>query len=415
MPEIKTYDDVLRYFSKLEMMGSHLGLERIQKILKKLGNPEQKPKTIHIAGTNGKGSVAAMLASILHHAGHKTGLYTSPHLIDFRERIVVNRKKIPKKDVVRITNLIKSRGVELTYFEFTTALAFQYFNEQSIDFLVLEVGLGGRLDATNVIAPLLSIITNISLEHTNYLGESIKEIAKEKAGIIKEGRCVITSCSGRAFKIIKETARRKNSTVMKPEKLKKTASNLKSQTFTYNNTEINLPLLGDFQLENTAIVLKAVEYLNSLGFHIPTENIKAGLESVKWPGRLEIPSEKPLLILDGAHNPAGISVLADFIKILQYNKMILLFNVMNDKDYRKMADALVPMADKIILTKAKIDRAQEPETIYKHIKKFRKDVLIEKNIKKSLELAFSSAENDDLILVTGSLYLVGNVKEVMNK
>lgn len=414
MPELKSYRDVQKYFHQLEMLGSHLGLERVCKILKELGNPQNHLRTIHIAGTNGKGSVAAMLASTLTRAGYRTGLYTSPHLVDFRERIRIDGRKIPEEDVVRFANLVKSKGIGLTYFEFTTALAFQYFKKQEVDFLVLEVGLGGRLDATNTVKPLLSIITNISLEHTNYLGETVEEIAAEKAGIIKENVPVLTSCKGAALEIIKEKAADTHSEILKPEKLNKTASDLQSQTFTYKDTEISLPLLGDFQLDNAAIALKAAEYLKGKGSKISENSIKSGLESVRWPGRLEIHSEKPLIILDGAHNPAGISALTAFLKTLSYRKLILVFSVMDDKDYRKMLDIITPLTDKTILTKANIDRALQPEKIAEYLEESGKDVLIEKDVKKALDTALKTAAENDMILVTGSIYLVGNVKEVIS-
>ncbi len=405
------YERVLGYLFSLYRFGSKLGLGPIRRVLRELGNPERGMKVIHVAGTNGKGSVCAMLASILQEAGYKVGLYTSPHLVDFRERIQVNGKMIPKKDVVRLFKMVKSKNIDLTYFEFVTALAFKYFREQEVDLLVLEVGLGGRLDATNVVRPLVSVITNVSKEHTDVLGNEIKQIAFEKAGIIKRGSIVITGAKGEALEVIERVCRERGSELIRVKnKVRKVYSDLDKQVIVYRGMKVNLPLLGDFQIENVNTALEVIEQLGRLGMDIPLEKIKKGLEKTRWPGRMEVVERNPLFILDGAHNPAGVRALRSFVSKLDYRRLILVLGVLKDKDYRRMIGYLKPLAFRMIITKPRIYRALEPEVIAKVV---RDNFVVKENVNEALKEARSIAGKDDLILVTGSIYLVGNVKEIL--
>jgi dihydrofolate synthase/folylpolyglutamate synthase len=409
----REYEHALNYLLSLQRFGSKLGLKSIRTVLDKLGNPEKGMKVIHIAGTNGKGSVASMVASILSESGFRTGLYTSPHLIDARERIRINGEKISKKNFVRFFEKVRSKHAKLTYFEFLTTLAFLYFKEKKVDFLVLEVGLGGRLDATNVVESMVSVITNIAKEHTDVLGNTLERIAYEKAGIIKRHSLVITNAKGKAFEVIEEVAKKRHSKLIKVGKIpKKVNSDLEKQTIIYNGKRINLPLLGDFQLENVAIALKIIEVLKASEVKIPMTSIKKGLETVEWPGRLEIFQKNPLFIFDCAHNPAGVKAMKCFIEGLDYERMVLILGISKNKDYKGMLRKLIPLAGKIILTKANNPRAIEPEIMAKEIisNDKNKDFIVIKDVKKAVGHAKSLAREKDLILVTGSIYLVGDVK-----
>jgi len=364
----------------LQGRGSVLGLERVKELLSKLNNPQSNLKCIHVAGTNGKGSTCAILSSILKEADYKVGMYTSPHLKRFTERIQINGEEITQPELNRLIEKIKPLVTDQTFFEVTTAIAFQYFKEQDVDFAILEVGLGGRLDATNVITPLISIITHISLEHTHILGKTIEEIAKEKAGIIKENIPVITLAKN---KTIKEIAKQKHSEIFIPKIPK-----------------LNLNLKGEFQLENASLAIKAAELLN-----INSESIKKGLESVKWPGRLEF-LEKNVLV-DCAHNPEGIAALKKEIKKLNYEKIITVTGILKDKDKKTMITQLSEFSDYIIFTKPNTERAEEPEEL-KKLTNTRNEIIID--VKKALKKAKKLANPDDLILITGSIYIVGEVK-----
>jgi dihydrofolate synthase/folylpolyglutamate synthase len=409
--KMNRYEDTLTYLFGLYRFGSRPGLGPIRKVLKKLGNPERGLKVIHVAGTNGKGSVCAVLSSVLKEGGYRVGMYTSPHLVDFRERIQVNGRMISKNDVIRLFKLVKSKNVELTYFEFVTALAFKYFMERKVDILVCEVGLGGRLDATNVVRPLVSVITNISKEHTDVLGSEIRQIAFEKAGIIKRNSLAVTNAKGEALEVIKKTCRDKRSElIMVKKNARKISSGLDKQKVVYKNLQTDFPLLGDFQLENLNIALETIEQVRRFGFDPPMQKIRLGLEKTKWPGRIEIAGKKPLFILDGAHNPAGIRALKKFVEKLDYRRLILLTGMLEDKDYRRMIRYLKPLASKTIITKPRMYRALDPRVIGMHVKS---NFVIRGEIKDALKEAGRLAKKDDAILVTGSIYLIGNVKEIL--
>lgn len=384
------YKEIIKFLYGLERFkGIKLGLETTEALLEKLGNPHKELKIIHVAGTNGKGSVCAMLISILIEAGYKVGMYTSPHLSDFKERFLINNKKITEDDVTKYFDIVKKEHTNQSYFEFITAMAFLYFKEQKIDFLVLEVGLGGRLDATNVVKPLVSVITSISLDHTKYLGKDIKAVAAEKAGIIKENIPVVTGAKEAALDVIKETAKEKNSdmyVVSKP-------------------TTFSLKLKGDFQKVNASIAVKTIEVLNQhYNLKIANDKIKDGLMKAEWHGRFEF-IEKNVLV-DCAHNPAAFLELKKEIEKLDFKRLILVIGILSDKDIKRMIEIIEPLADIIIITKPDIKRASEPKEMAKYIKKEHK--LIE-DVKEAFDYAKKTAEKDDLVLVTGSIYVVGEV------
>ena len=388
------YKQVIKYLYSLERKkGSKLGLRNIKKLLKKIGNPEKSLKCIHVAGTNGKGSVCAMVSSVLQKAGYKVGMYTSPHLEDFKDRFLINNKKILKKDIVMYFLKVRRFIDEQTFFEVITAMAFLYFKEKKVDFLVLEVGLGGRLDATNVVNPLLSAVTNVDIEHTDFLGKTIEKIAYEKAGIIKRNVPVVTGTKNKPLLIIKKISKQKNSQLF----VNKRCKNLK------------LNLNGNFQLENASIAVKVIDVLNQYyQLKISKKNIKNGLNNIKWPGRFEF--IKKNILVDCAHNPAALNALAmellNLKKEKKYKKLILVIGILSDKDIKKMMEIIEPFSDKIIITKAENPRAEEPSKIKKFVKN-RNKVEIIKNIKNAVKYAEQIAAKKDLILVTGSCFVVG--------
>jgi len=384
------YKKVLEELYSLDIKKWTLGLDRIESLLKKLGNPEKKLKCIHVAGTNGKGSVCAMISSILIDAGYKVGMYTSPHLKRFNERIRINNKMISDKDIVKYYLKVKKHVDGQSFFEITTAMAFLYFAEKNADFAVLETGLGGRLDATNVITPLVSIITNIGLEHTQFLGKTIKKIAYEKAGIIKNQVPVVTAAEGIALAAIKKISNEKNSKLYIVNK---------------KNANCRIGLKGEFQKLNAAMAIKSIEALkNDYGVKIKKSSVKKGLLNAKWSGRFQFIGKN--ILVDCAHNPHGFKVLIQELKNFNYNKLIMVLGFSDDKDINSISKIINPLANKIILTKSSNERAAEPKAIKKYFNK--KSILIN-NPKKALNYAKKIATKDDLVLVTGSIFLVGEL------
>lgn len=390
------YNKVLEELYGMPEWKFKLGLKNMKLLLKKLGNPEKKLKYIHVAGTNGKGSVCAMISSILQEAGYNVGMYTSPHLKKFNERIRINDKLITDKEIVEYYLKVKKHATNQSFFEITTSMMFLYFYDKKVDFVVLETGMGGRLDSTNVIRPLISIITNVAHEHKKFLGNSLRKIAYEKAGIIKNNVPVVTGAKGVALKTIKKIAIKKNSRIMAPLKNEKTSINEKN-----NDENIKSGLEGNFQLINAAIAIKALEILNeNKRIKINKKDIKNGLKNVKWPGRFEL---RKNVLIDVAHNPAGFRGLFHELKNLRYNKLIAVLGFSKDKDVKAISKII--KADKIILTEANNERAAK----IKDIKKYFKNSIIIKNSKKALEYAKKNAGKRDLVVVAGSIYLVGEV------
>ncbi len=417
------YGSVLHELYSLDIKKWTLGLDRIEDLLKKLNNPEKNLKCIHVAGTNGKGSVCAMIHSILMDAGYKVGLYTSPHLKRFNERIRINNSLISDKDIVKHYLKVKKHVDGQSFFEITTAMAFLYFFEQKVDFVVLEVGMGGRLDATNVVAPLVSIITNIGLEHTQFLGNTLEKIAYEKAGIIKEGVTTIASAEGIALVAIKKISNERKSPLIIIDKNKMKIKKIKSGNAGYKANEsknafiknywafdygsyknLALGLNGRFQAYNATMALEAIKVLkNNCKVKVSEKNIANGLKNVKWPGRLQF-LEKNILI-DCAHNPHGFSVLAKELRDFDYKKLTVILGFSNDKDIKKISKIVNPLVRGVILTKSSNERAIEPE----EIKYCFDNPIIIKNPKKALNYAKKIAKKEDLILIAGSIFLVGEI------
>ena len=410
------------YLDSLNVDKMRFGLKAISELLSRLGNPQNSYKTILIAGTNGKGSTAAMIASILCSAGYKVGLYTSPHLVDVRERIVINGKKIPLKEFNRTIADVKDKKEQpVTYFEFLTAVAFVYFQRQKVDIAVLEVGLGGRLDATNVCKPLVSVITNISLDHMDYLGNTLDSIAREKAGIIKQkGICITAAKQNKVLEVLKNVCLRRRAKLYclnSDIKIKKQKDGFLNYQGLYRNLKnLKIPLQGDHQLSNAALALAAIELCEKKGFSIADTAIYAGLKNTHWEARLEVLQNQPLFLLDGAHNPAGISVVCRTLKKdFSYRRLILIFGALADKNYRRMLQKIIPLASTIILTQLKTKRAVPVNDIMETVKKMGYPAIVTDNVKQAIERAQALAKKQDLICATGSFYLAGEIKQAFLK
>ena len=406
------------YLASLNIDKMRFGLKAITELLARLGNPQNSYKTILIAGTNGKGSTAAMTSSILSSAGYKVGLYTSPHLVDVRERIVINGEKISLKEFNQTIADVKDRiQPPVTYFEFLTAVAFVYFQRQKVDIAVLEVGLGGRLDATNVCKPLVSVITNIAFDHTDYLGNTLNSIAREKAGIIKQkGICITAAKQKKVVDVLRDVCQRRRAKFYclgRDIKIKKQKDGFFTyQGFNRNLKNLKIPLQGDHQLSNAALALAAIELCEKKGFSIADTAIYAGLKNTHWEARLEVLQNQPLFLLDGAHNPAGISVLCRTLKKdFSYRRLILIFGSLADKDYRRMLQKIIPLTSIIILTQLKTKRAVSVNDIMETVKKMGYPAIVTENVKQAIERAQAMANKQDLICATGSFYLAGEIKQ----
>lgn len=399
-------------------------LRRVEDLLRRLGDPHLGPRTVHIAGTKGKGSTSAMIASALTAAGKRTGLYTSPHLHSFRERIRIDGEMISEDEFASTVDAIRPHADEvnkqaqfgkLTTFEMLTVAAFAYFKKCHVEFTVLETGLGGRLDATNVCRPEICIITPISLDHTEILGSTVAEIAREKAGIIKPGAVVICAPQNpNALAVIKEAATRiKNRTIYAGSDVtwRRLDFSTRGQEFEVTTgsgaRRYGISLLGNHQIENAAVAVSALEVLG-----IDYESIFRGLADARWPGRLEIIREEPMVLVDGAHNADSARRLREAIQeYIRYDDMILVIGVSSDKDIKGMLLELMPLADKIIATKSTHPRALPVNTVLNEIEKLDRKASYYTNVSDAVGQALLNAWPHDLICVTGSLFVVAEAIE----
>jgi len=417
-----SYQSCLNEMYALRRFGIKLGLDTIGRILSGLGNPQEKFNAIHIAGTNGKGSVAATLASILNTRGLRTGLYTSPHLVRFNERIVVDRQPISDENVLSAYRAVKAAAKldrEPTFFEFATAMAFHEFKCRKVEWAVVETGMGGRLDATNIIHPALSIITNVSVEHREYLGRRISQIAGEKAGIIKTGVPVITAVRQKAAIAVVESVAAEHSAPLfrlgKDFRLRRSAAD----TVTYSGLNVRwrklkTALRGGHQLENTALALAACDVLSPLIGAVEPECLQRGLTETRWPGRLEQVLERPLTLLDGAHNLIAARALGRYLKTdLAGRAITLVIGILDDKPYREILSALVPHCRRVILTRPQIDRALPPAKLIPATSELTADWRVIPDVATAVSNAINSSAPDDVVCVAGSLYVVGEAKAAL--
>ena len=419
-----SYDKCLETLYSLRRYGIILGLDVIRNILQKLGDPQNNFKTIHVAGTNGKGSIASTLSTILMHAGYRVGLYTSPHLVRFNERICINNHPVSNENVVTAYEAVKAVHLgsrEPTFFEFSTAMAFYEFGRHEVDWAVVETGMGGRLDATNVINPDLVIITNISLEHKLFLGNTISDITREKGGIIKKGVPVVTGVTQKqAVSVLKSIAESQSAPLFCFKNAFRVRKN-KDATFNFYGIDhvwrrLHTGLIGGHQVNNAALVLAACELLNKNGLNLSLTNIKYGLEKNKWPGRLEIVSTTPLILLDGAHNFIAARYLARYLsENLSRRNITLIIGILDDKPFKAMLKNLLPHCKKVILTRPKIDRALAPEKLYAVATEMISDIRIIPDVDRAIIHAVENASSDDVLCIAGSLYVVGEAKEFFEK
>jgi dihydrofolate synthase/folylpolyglutamate synthase len=414
-----TYNDTLQFLNGLQQFGWRLGLDNITALLDGMGNPHLRLKSVHIAGTNGKGSTAAILESIYRAAGYKTGLYTSPHLVEVAERIKISGEQI---STARLSDYLKSHRHLIeksgcTYFEVLTAVAFQYFADEAVDLALIEVGLGGRFDATNVIVPELSIITEIDLDHTDHLGRTLRQIAGEKAGIIKP----LTSClSGSNKKIVNSLLRAKCVENDSPLYLLNEMVQIVATRLDEYDSEfdvilpektlegLNVSLAGEHQIKNAALAVAAAELLKRQMTVISETDIRQGLRNVHWPARLQTLSESPKIIVDVAHNPAGFRKLLSSIKrIYKYKRLLMVIGLLRDKDFRTIAELVGRAADVIVVTTPGSDRALPAPQLADEIMRYSRSFEVRPEIAHAFEHAIAIARDDDLICITGSHYVVG--------
>lgn len=427
------YEEAMEYIHKVGNFGSNYGLERTFRILEILGNPQKDLKLIHIAGTNGKGSTTSIIASLLMEKGFKVGMYTSPFLEEFEERIQINSNNIPKEklgylmdSLEEAVNQVIAEGYSHpTEFEIITCLMLLYFKEENIDYGVIEVGLGGRLDSTNVITPIISIITSISLDHTNILGDTLSEIAGEKAGIIKEGiPVIIYPQEEEAQKVIERVAKEKKSHLQSVDKYKGRFVEVINEDRVYQRIEIkegnevitlDLPLLGEHQITNLLVALEGFKEIckrEDLEFNF--HEIKSAIKKVVWKGRLEVMRKDPLLVIDGAHNIQGIRTLNKNVhKYFSYKNIYLLLGILADKQVEEMVREITPEAKKVYALTPHSDRAELSEDLKRVIEEYNPNCISLESYEEALNMALEEAGEEDLILVSGSLYMIGDMRRII--
>lgn len=426
------YEEAMKYITEVGNFGSNYGLERTYKLLEHLGNPERDLKLIHIAGTNGKGSTTSMITEILMGEGYKVGMYTSPFIEEFEERIQINRNNIPKESLAILMDEIKvavDKVIEAGYnhpteFEIITVLMLLYFKKENIDFGVIEVGLGGTLDSTNVIKPIIQVITSISFDHTNLLGNTLEKIAREKAGIIKKGiPTVIYPQQEEVLKVIKNKCFEMDSElyIANNENLKfKNIVNLDKpyQLLKYNNEiDILSPLLGEHQIINLSVAMQAIEVLNNKNIiDISIANIVKSIKNVSWKGRLEVLSNNPYVVIDGAHNIQGIKTLSRNIKkYFKYENLYLILGILADKDVEEMIKIITPMAKKVYSVTPNSIRGELAESLKDEVSKFNKNCKAFDKYEEAYLEALNDASEKDLILASGSLYMIGDMRKIIRK
>jgi dihydrofolate synthase/folylpolyglutamate synthase len=429
----RLYDETLEYLANLTKFGMNLGLKRIQGLLERLNHPERQLRVIHVGGTNGKGSTSIMIAQILWEAGYKAGIFTSPHLHDYRERFIINGQMISKPEVISQINQLRPHLEELvaggmehpTEFEVHTALALNYFAQEKVDFAIIEVGLGGEIDSTNVVTPLVSVITSVGMDHMNYLGEDLSAITKVKAGIIKPNSVVVTAAERpQVIEIIAEKASRLGVKLLRVGEdicWNKQLRGEFEQVFDLSGLnasylDLHLNLMGEHQLRNAATAVTVCEVLTSeYGVTIPRKAVYEALRKVKWPGRLELLSNSPKVLLDGAHNVDGAEALLLALKQYTRDRLILCIGMLDDKEREKIADLLLPLADEVVVTKPESPRAKDWVGLAEIAGKYNKPVMCIKNPKEAVNVAFYRLELKDMLCVTGSLYMIADAREELLK
>ena len=413
------YQEALNYIDGVAWFGSKPGLSRVTELLHALGDPQDRLKFVHIAGTNGKGSCAAMLASVLKAAGYKTGLFTSPYLYRFNERMQINGEEIGNEALADIVTRVSIPAEKMedhpTEFELMTAAAMLWYAEEGCDIVVLEVGLGGRFDATNIISrPEVSVIMNIGLDHTKILGDTVEQIAAEKAGIIKPGcPCVLYQQSESVTQVIRDRCGETGSalTVADFSAIKTEFDSLEGQVFTYKGEAYAIPLLGEHQRKNAAVVIETAEVLRRRGWRLPQEDVEHGLYAVSWPARFEPVAEEPYFIVDGGHNPQCAQTVAENLQnYFPLCRRVLLMGVLADKDYQGLSEILAPEADEFVCVTPNSDRALPAQELAELLRSFGKPVTVCDSIKEGVSAAIDAAGPEGMVCAVGSLYMVGEIR-----
>jgi len=412
------YQETIDWLFGLEAGGIKFGLDNTRELLRRLGNPHECFRSVHVGGTDGKGSVCAMIASVLREKGLRTGLYTSPHLVDFSERIVVNGIPIDKSEVLRLAEELRghyeemaAEGRRLTFFELTTALAFLHFRNEGVEVAVVEVGMGGRLDSTNLLSPLCTVVTRVGMEHTAYLGRTIAEIANEKAGIVKSGVPVVTGAEGEALEVIVRRADELGAPITILDR--ESGYEILESTFegtrvrVADGKELFVPLAGSHQAFNVCLAYLALRQLREAGIEIDDETLRRGLERTVWPARLETISMSPRVLLDVTHTASGAEVVATELGRLSDSKLILVVGVLNDKDIDGIARAFGSISKVAIATAPRTKRAYPPEVVEAAMAKYCPVVIRIEGVGAAISTALEMAEESDTVLITGSLYTVG--------
>ena len=420
-----TVNEAIEYIHSNFWKGSVPGLGRTQELVRRIGNPEKKLKFVHIAGTNGKGSTAAMTASILRKAGYRTGLYTSPYIYRFHERMQIDGEQISDEDLVEITEFVKPHAQAMTEppteFELVTAIAFEYFARKKCDIVVLEVGMGGSWDSTNVIeAPEVAVITNIGLDHTEVLGDTVEKIAETKSGIFKEGGHAVVYRSTPSVEAVYERICAERNVSLKKadfDSLKLHNHGLEGQTFDCGSRKnLFLPLLGDHQLHNASVVLSVVDTLIDIGWKITEQNIYDGMRDTSWPGRFDIVGHDPLFIIDGGHNPQCIEALVKNIQdYLTDRRVVALTGVLADKDYGDMYKPVMPLVEQFVCITPPNPRRLIAQELAEHLQHAGAKATACETVEEGVRTAMALASKDGVVLCFGSLYTIGDIKNALDE
>ncbi|WP_055105557.1 bifunctional folylpolyglutamate synthase/dihydrofolate synthase [Paenibacillus ihumii] len=434
-----SYTDAVKWINSLIPFGIRPGLERIQRMMEHFGNPHRRLKFVHVAGTNGKGSSCAFLSSTLQECGYDVGMFTSPYITKFTNRFQFNGEDIPEETLLDLANRIAPVAKELaasewgspTMFEVSTALAILYFAEVCYpDVVVWETGLGGRMDVTNLVTPIVSLITNVGMDHTDILGDTLEDIAREKAGIIKPGIPVVSCVSQPSIiAVLKETAKEKGSTLYllgEQFRYERGESSARTQSLRFEGPframDIELSMLGEHQCTNAAGAMMVLEVLRQyMAFVLEEEQLLAGFRKAFWAGRLEQVSEQPRIVLDGAHNPEGAEALArSLTEAFSYRKLNLMMGMLANKHHREYLEHILPIVDTLILTEPDFRKKMDADSLYQLVEQLRRntakadlEVIVERDWKRALALLQSRTEREDLGVVTGTLYMIADVRATL--
>jgi dihydrofolate synthase/folylpolyglutamate synthase len=423
-----SYEKTLDYLFPLVRCGTKLGLENISELLSHIGNPNSSFTAIHVAGSKGKGSVCSFISSILKEAGYKVGTFTSPHLLDFTERIRINWEPIPEEDVVRLVSVLKPIADKMSaetiakspsFFEMVTAMAFKYFEENEVDFAVVEAGMGGRYDSTNVVTPVLSVFTHLSMEHSEHLGRSISRIAKDKAGIVKEGVPVILS---EPSDVIENACKEKSCDLMalgEHIKFGRDSFDASGQDFWVENgdrKDFHINLLGNYQVQNAATAYAAVAKLKELGHEVSDAAIENGFQKARWPGRLHIIQSNPTVIVDSTHDFDGATKLVESLEeLFKYDKVVTVFAALEDKDVERIASVLGPFSSQVICTQVDYHKALPASSVERAFSSHSENVLTKQSVKEALDHALQGSNDSDLICITGSIFTASEAFAYLGK